>query len=162
MNKLGVSLMIGYVLLVALAIGLSIGVYFYLQNYLPSEQPSCEKNTQLGIDGAYCKITGSTAEIGINLTNRGFFTIDRALIKIGDADRIFRTTLQGESDLLASLCGNAEQGLEPAEDFCGVFSFLDYDSLITNYEISAEPLVYIDGSPVLCPEGIAKKTITCN
>ena len=44
LDKRGVSIMIGYVLLVVIAIGLSIAVYAYLKNYLPREKAECPQD----------------------------------------------------------------------------------------------------------------------
>jgi hypothetical protein len=161
LNKKAVSLMVGYVLLIALAIGLSIGVFFYLKLYLPSEKPKCPENVAISIDEVTCVISGSSSTVTIDLTNRGFFKIDSAFIKIGDVDRVFKTTLNKDDvdNRLLSSCGDGEIGLKPNEKFCD--NFVYSESPIIEQEVTVEPLLYIDDEPVLCSEKIAKKRITC-
>jgi hypothetical protein len=167
MKKKGVSLMVGYVLLIALAIGLSIGVFFYLKLYLPSEKPNCPGDVAITLDEVKCTLVGSNdAVIDISMTNRGFFTVDTAFIKIGQEDRTFRKTLNEVEDRLASSCNSMNLGLKPDEKYCDRLNY-NAGSAINNpleiipQEISVEPLIYIDNEPILCQNAIARKKITC-
>ena len=160
LNNRGVSLMIGYVILIAIAIALATAVFFYLKLYLPPEKPTCSADIDLAIDEVTCTINAGVSNINIKFSNRGLFSIDAAYIKIGDVDRILRTTLNNPDNPLTSSCNNFESKLKPGAQFCG--GPYTYESAPTTIqEISVEPLVWIDNIPVLCPESIVTKRITC-
>ena len=82
-NKRGVSLMIGYVLLVVIAIGLSVAVFAYLKLYLPKDEPKCYDDVILSIDDLIC-VGGEGGNISVTLTNRGLFNINGAFIRVGE------------------------------------------------------------------------------
>ena len=161
LNKKGVSLMVGYVLLIALAVSLSLGVFFYLKLYLPSEKPDCPENVAITIDDAGCDDQGTVAYVDINLTNRGFFTVDTAFIKIGEEDRVFRTTINNIDERLASVCNQQNIGLKPDERYCKRLIYTHNTVLPSVQEVSVEPLIYIDNLPVLCSGAVVKKKVIC-
>jgi hypothetical protein len=165
-QRKGVSLMVGYVLLIALAIGLSVGVFFYLKLYLPPEDPKCPENVDISIDDVVCSISGSGgANVNIKLTNRGLFTIDSAYIKIGDADRIYKVQLNDVNLRLVSsgtICGNSEIGLEPGEKYCETHVYLTQSPLNSVLqEISVEPLIFVENTPVICSNDVVKRNVVC-
>lgn len=157
--------MIGYVILIAIAVALSAAVFFFLKLYLPSEKPKCYENIDIVIDGATCSIIngGPTANLNINFSNRGLFSLYAAYIKFGEVGRTFRTILNDPPDqeLLKSSCNSQRPDLKPGEQFCKIFSYSGTVSSTVVYEVSVEPLIYIDNKPVLCPDSITKKRITC-
>lgn len=162
LNKKGVSIMVGYVLLIAIAVSLSTAVFFYLKLYLPDERPECNVDIKLTIDSVSCKwnqpIDPNSVNIRLDVTNRGLFKIEGAYVKIGDYDRAYRDDLN-PSLALASLCNGGSPVLNPGEKYCEV---LPYNLVpIKVQEISVQPIVWIDNKPILCPDAIASKTITC-
>lgn len=160
-QKKGVSIMVSYVLLIALAISLSIGVFFYLKLYLPSESPNCPDDISITIDEIKCsRNTLTSYVVDITLTNRGLFTIDSAYIKMGDADRIFKKSIYDPDGRLSSSC-NSGLGLKPGESYCEILSVTG-PIPSASQEISVEPLIYIDNEPVLCPKSIAVIKTDCS
>ena len=166
LNNRGVSLMVGYVILIVIAIALASAVFFYLKLYLPPEKPTCPADIDLVIDEATCTIAATVptavSNIEIKFSNKGLFSIDATYIKIGDVDRILRTTLNNpDQDRMFSSCNNfVESKLKPGAQFCGLYTYESAPSTVQ--EISVEPLVWIDNIPVLCPESIVTKRITCS
>ena len=162
LNRKAVSIMVGYVLLIAIAVSLSTAVFFYLKLYLPDERPECDVDIKLTIDSATCKwnqpINPNSVIIRLNVTNRGLFKIEGAYVKIGDYDRAFRDDLN-PTLALASLCNGNSAVLNPGEKFCEVFPYNLVP--IKVQELSVQPIVWIDNKPILCPDAIASKTITC-
>ncbi len=164
LNRKGVSLMIGYVILIAIAIALSAAVFFYLKLYLPSEKPKCYENIDLIIEKAMCTpLSGGGAQIFVNFTNRGLFSLNAAYIKFGESSRTFRTILNDPPDgnFLASDCNSLDPKLKPGDYFCETFIYNVQVTPSTVYELSVEPLLWIDNTPVLCPESIVTKRIVC-
>lgn len=162
LNRKGVEAMVGYVLLIAIAISISAAVFFYLKLYLPDERPECDVDIKLTIDSVTCTwntpINPNSVNVRLNVTNRGLFKIEGAYIKIGDYDRAFRDDLNPDLTLVSSCNANAAV-LNPGEKFCEVFPY----NLVPAkaQEVSVQPIIWIDNKPVLCPNAIASKVITC-
>ncbi len=155
--------MIGYVILIAGAIGLSTAVFFYLKLYLPSEQPKCYEDIDLVFENVTCSIVSGGARIFVNFANRGLFNVQAAYIKFGEAERTVRAILNDppEQNFLSSDCNNLTTQLNPGAYFCKTF---DYNVQVVAdkvYELSVEPLIWINNAPVLCPESIVAKRIAC-
>ncbi len=163
LNKSAESIMIGYVVLIAIAIALSTGVFIYLKLYLPSDKPECYQDIDLVIDSATCQVVSSgLLDVSIEFTNKGLFSIDSVYIKIGDVDRVFKTTLNDvDLDRLTSSCNDNEISLKPGAKFCKTYNYAYSNSLIPVQEISVEPLLWIEDVPVLCPNSIVTKKINC-
>ena len=70
-NKRGISVMIGYVLLITFAIIMSIIVYNWLQSYVPKDEVECEEGVSIVIEDYSCE--GGT--LNITLRNNGRFSI---------------------------------------------------------------------------------------
>ncbi|MEM3091997.1 MAG: archaellin/type IV pilin N-terminal domain-containing protein [Candidatus Pacearchaeota archaeon] len=73
LNKKGVSVIIGYVLLVVFVIIISVFVYSWLKSYIPSEPLKCSEEVSLLIKEA--KFNHSTRILAIILSNNGKFNI---------------------------------------------------------------------------------------
>jgi len=105
LDKKGVSLMIGYVLLIVIVISLSIAVFAYLKLYLPKDQPKCQDNVILSIDEVTCVVSETVPtqyEVSVTLTNRGLFNINGAFIRIGGVGRIVKISLNKADEYLIS------------------------------------------------------------
>lgn len=164
--------MIGYVLLVAMAIALSAGVYIYLKNYLPSNTPTCPEDAKLSIDEVVCVQTSASTstnpqyDVYVNITNRGLFTVDSAYIKIGDQNRVFKKLLEPDvnsrwnNGLSSSTCTIGAE-LKPSEKFCGLYQPSTTIAVGATQEVSVEPLIWIDNKPVVCQGAVAIKTVVC-
>lgn len=89
-NKLGVSLMVSYVLLISITIVLSVGVYMWLKDYSNiDEKISCKEDTSLIIKDYNVFQTGANKTLKISLKNNGNFNIDGFLITAGnDSKRV--------------------------------------------------------------------------
>ena len=155
--------MMGYVILIAIAVALATAVFFFLKLYLPSERPTCYEDIDLVIDNVTCNIQsgGTMSNVHIEFSNRGLFNISAAYIKIGDAGRVFRTLLNDPAiDTLISFdCNNPSPTLGPGSRFCKAYTYNSAPT--TMQEVSVEPLIWIDNQPVLCPESIVTKRIYC-
>ncbi|MGV8142611.1 MAG: hypothetical protein ACP5NS_03170 [Candidatus Pacearchaeota archaeon] len=166
LNKHAESLMVGYVILIAIAIALSTGVFFYLKLYLPADKPECAQDIDLVIDSITCNhvaVSGgnpSTSIVDIKFTNKGLFNVDSAYIKIGDSERVFKTTLNDpDADRLISACNNFEIALKPGAQFCKTYTYASAPTALQ--EVTVEPLIWIDDIPTLCPKSIVTRRIYC-
>jgi len=161
LNRKAVSLMVGYVLLIAIAIALATAVFFYLKLYLPNETSQCDSNIKLTIDEVNCKLSSTQSTIEINISNRGFFKVEGAYIKIGEFDRTYRQNLNDfEDGFSSSICNpNPTLILNPDEKFCGIYHL--NSPITTPQEISVQPVVWINNKPVLCSNAVVSKRLDC-
>lgn len=162
LNKRGVSIMVGYVLLISIAVALSTAVFFYLKLYLPSDKQECYQDIKLVIDSVSCKIASSSRDstVSINFTNKGLFSVDGVFIKIGEPNRLVRETLNNPDDVLKSRCnGPTETSLKPGATFCGNYN---YPSGTTDIkEISVQPFIWVKNKAVLCPDAVVSQKVLC-
>lgn len=99
-DKEGVSLMIGYVLLVIIAIGLSVVVYTFLKLYIPPGSPECPEDVKLTIEEVTCVPAGSDEyNVQVTLTNRGLFKVYGVYIRLGEPGKIHKELLNPGNDL---------------------------------------------------------------
>lgn len=78
MNKKGVSIMIGYVLLVSMAIVMSFLVYAWLKTYIPKDNLECPEDTSISIENVQCE----GGILTISLKNNGLFNINGYIIRL--------------------------------------------------------------------------------
>lgn len=82
-NKKGVSVIIGYVLLISMAMALSVLVYNWLRFYVdPPETISCPEGVSIIIKDYNC----SGSKINVNFQNKGLFTIDGFIFRVNDRE----------------------------------------------------------------------------
>ncbi len=77
-NKKGISVIVGYVLLIVIALSISLIVYLWLQKQLPGRNLECNDETSISIIDYDCS---SNNKIILTLKNTGFFSIDGFIIK---------------------------------------------------------------------------------
>jgi flagellin-like protein len=93
-DKRGVSEIVGYVLLVLIAVTLSVGVYIYLKLQVPKENIKCENDATLVIDSASCRsLSGKNKELTLTLSNKGLYTVDAAYVRLGISGKKAKTWL---------------------------------------------------------------------
>jgi flagellin-like protein len=161
LNKKGVSELLGYVILIGIAVSLSVAVFFYLKLYLPDERPECDVDIKATIDSLKCTLNApinpTRADVIIEVSNRGLFKIEGAYVKIGDVGRAFKKDLN-PALFLTSTCSPSGI-LNPGDKFCKTFTITPAPTV--KQEISVQPVIYIDNQPILCPQAITTKEIDC-
>ena len=81
-NKRAVSVVIGYVLLIAISIVMSVIVYQWLKTYVPREATKCSDGTSVFIDKIYYDCTNSM--LNITLKNNGKFSVNGYFIHVSN------------------------------------------------------------------------------
>ncbi len=74
MNKKGVSIMIGYILLVGLAVAMGGILYVWMKSYVPNESLECPEGTSLMVENYFYNCSNLSI-INITLRNNGRFDI---------------------------------------------------------------------------------------
>jgi hypothetical protein len=176
-RKRGVSIMVGYVLLVVIAIGISVLVYGFLELYVPKEKPECGKDATLIVQDYSCEINpnGDGEDyLSIELVNRGLFKADAVYIRLGKPGREVKA-LVTDDVYFAQKSDSTLSGLSPGESYNwgGGTSPTDYSNkekikAITDnrggtYTLEIEPAIVNDetGILALCPELTITQEITC-
>ncbi len=78
-NKRGVSAIIGYVMLIAIVIAISIGVYTWMRSYIPSEAIACPDGVSVSLTDVSYNCTAH--QLNFTLENSGTFSIAGYLVK---------------------------------------------------------------------------------
>ena len=152
--------MVGYVLLIVIAIGLSVAVFTYLRLYLPDEEPKCQDDVFITIESVEC----GGGEVNITLMNRGLFNIDGTFVRMGNVSRIAKTTLSerhGHRFLPDTV--NGDGILSPGEVWIKTYDKNDYVgfSMSDLQEIEVEPFVFVGNKPALCEKAVVSRQIDC-
>lgn len=81
-NKRGVSIMIGYVLLVSLAVVMGLIAYQWMKTYLPSDIIECPDGASLFVKEYTCD--ANTRTFNVTLKNNGRFDVAGYYIRVAD------------------------------------------------------------------------------
>ncbi len=76
-NKKAVSVVVGYVLLIATMIAISGIVYLWMKSYIPTEIPSCPDETSIFVQDVFC----DSGVLNLRLKNSGRFQINGVYLK---------------------------------------------------------------------------------
>lgn len=74
-GRKGVSVMIGYVLLITLAVVMGGIIYQWMKTYVPSESLECPDGVSIMIKEVTCTLDGSDLRLNLTLKNNGRFDI---------------------------------------------------------------------------------------
>lgn len=157
-DKKAVSEMIGYVLLITIAVGLSILVYAYLKVYIPKEKATCTDDTFLVIQDYTCT-SGNPGALTLNLTNKGLFNVDAVFVRFGPSSKRILTQINDPSK--TGVEGfNFFNGLKPGENY--YHSYNTGNTPDGDYKVEIEAAVRNDkGEFALCDKSTATQIITC-
>ncbi|MEK6898519.1 MAG: archaellin/type IV pilin N-terminal domain-containing protein [Nanoarchaeota archaeon] len=164
LDKKGVSPIIGYVLLVVIALALAGGVYNFLANYAPPDAERCPDDVALVIRSLSC----SGGKVNITLDNKGLFSVDGVLIKIGEEGRIVKLDLLPCDDSSCKVYfinynQDYEDGLKPGQSV----SYFEENPLLGTgeREVEIQPIILASGNvkkDIICSGAIIKQKLTCS
>ena len=168
-NKLGVSLMVSYVLLILIAVALSLLVFSYLKIYVPSNQkPECANEFSLIIKRLSCSLATGTNEndkMTLTLQNKGLFNADGVLIRIRDPQFKVKTDFEEEilfkplSEIDSDNCLN-KKALLPGDECIRVIERA-FEAKEYMVEIQAEEFVGDGNKIAVCEDSIVSQKVTC-
>lgn len=172
-NKRGVSEVVGYILLISIAVAMSVIVYAWLKSYVPKEPLECPGDVSLMIKEINCSIDGI---LEINFRNNGKFSVYAYTIKFAkDPSKSIATDSLAKAFVEFST-GHREAdviyftGGQPfSKDICdNPFEPGDEEEHKFDTEIaldSGEKIAFIDIIPIRCQqqEGKTKSVqVRCN
>ena len=156
-NKKAVSELVGYVLLIAIAISISIMVYSFLRVYVPKEKIECNEDINLIIQDYGCSVQNK--KLNITLENKGLFKVDAVYLRFGNSSQKVKQQINKDNFLLYNT--DNILGLNPGE-----ISFSTYTTdIITSsgqYELELQPVIIKDKQLIVCEKAILFQQIQCN
>jgi len=98
-DKKALSIVIGYVLLIAISIVMSVIVYAWLKTYVPKDVTKCDEGTSIFLKNFIYNCTAGKEMLNITLKNNGKFSIDGYFIhasNVSNADSLAVIDLSGK------------------------------------------------------------------
>jgi FlaG/FlaF family flagellin (archaellin) len=171
-NRKGVSMIIGYVLLVAVSIVMSVIVYQWIKTYVPTESLKCSEGTSVFIRTINYNCENST--LAITLKNNGKFSINGVYVRVSNVSDGELATIDLSSRLIdgGAISANSiifselvENALTPTEPSNLKLISFNVSGLGQLYKIEIVPirLQEIDDKKrsVSCGESTASEILTC-
>lgn len=174
-NRKGVSIMVGYVLLVVFAIILSLIAYQWIKTYVPSESLQCPSSgVSVSIKALYYDCEGGNNNLYLNVKNSGRFSIlgyfahaanvSEQEVATIDLSQYFNETLSGGQRFGNSIAFiSAEENLfKPGDEKVAIFNLTDVGAL-TSIQITPTRMQEIDNKNrfISCGNEIVKQDIYC-
>ncbi len=173
-DKRAISVVIGYVLLIAISIVMSVLVYQWLRTYVPKEAIKCEEGTSVFLKDVSYDCAAS--KLTLTIKNNGKFDVDGFFIHIsnkrGEDLAAIDISKNIDNSKIGYLAGNeikfseiAENSLSPeSSSNTGIFSF-DTASYGTLYKVEIIPvrIEEIDNKKrlVSCSDAKVSEDLTC-
>jgi len=168
MNKLGISLMVSYVLLISIGITLSIGVYIWLVDYANiGEKTDCKADTKLIVENYKIKYQKSDNNRTINLTikNNGLFNISGFFITFGNdtkripkkAVRLYKIGYQPDPGFY-----DFEPPITPGDTYKNIVFRLEDLDIVEIMQI--QPFIYDEDEieRIYCEQSLIKQNVLIN
>jgi len=80
-NKNGLSMIIGYVLIMTVSIAMSVLVYQWIKDYVPKETLQCPDGVSIFVTNYSCQDGGNSHNLTLSFINNGRFSIDGYFIR---------------------------------------------------------------------------------
>lgn len=161
LGKKGVSEIVGYVLLIVIALALSVFVYAYLKLYAPNITPECSEDIRLVIRDYSCTCISnidSQCQLILNITNRGLFKVQAAYVRVGSSQERVRKEITNDTSLF--LASASQQALLPGNITTKLYTFVGKAG--GNYTLEIQPAVFDTKNRLLaCNNAIALQSISC-
>lgn len=163
-TKKGVSVMIGYILLIALAVVMSVIVYQWLKTYVPKDTAKCPDGVAVFVQKSKYTCTGTGADqrsvkLELTLKNNGRFSIAGYYIHVTDKE--------DQELAVIDISGKIDSDEGAGDDESGVIFFTEGsensmppgDDVKTSvFDLSSQPLYY---KVQIIPVRYDKKPLTC-
>jgi len=163
-NRKGISIMIGYVLLITTTIIISVVVYQWVKTYVPAEVIECPDGVSVFIKES--KYSCQNKELNLTLKNNGLFSIGGYLIhatispnqSLASEDLSQYTKLgEGKGAVIFQLLENS---MKPSNEIKNVFK-LNNTNFEQIYSVEIVPIIHQDKNRVNCGDARIKETLSC-
>ena len=157
MNKKALSEIVGYTILIVIAISLSALVYSFLRLYIPKETATCEEDIKLTLQDYSC----SANVLNITITNKGLFKADAVYVRFENSSGFKNQT--NPNDFLLYNPDNTP-GLNPGKSYNSSYQLTRYNFNTHSggdYILELQPAIIVDKQIVVCENAIITQPITC-
>lgn len=168
-NKKGLSEMISYVLLIAIAIGISTGVFVWLKS-MANVNPvvDCEEGTSVLMEDYSCRCDNQNlCLITMDIKNNGRFNVSGIILTISIDSKEPTQYLIQKEDQKKTFAGYQffipplNPGSTQKAEFLNIIA--KDDSVINKItSIKIQPIIYVKKSRVVCKNSIIKQQIDCS
>lgn len=150
--------MIGYVLLIVIAIALAAMVYPYLKARLPVDQVECPADLSVSIENVSCDKT--TRSLTLNLLNNGLFNITGAYIRFAESGKSIRPQINKGKELYLIIGANPRP-LGPGEETLPL-TYTTGTLSAGTYIVEVQPAIFKNRALVPCINKIVTQSVECN
>lgn len=159
MKKKGLSEVIGYVLLIVIALSLSLLVYAWMKGLLWQKPKACPDEVSLIIVDYSCNATRKN--VTITLRNNGLFDVDGFIARISNEEGRLPVKLLKEGiPLNGSNLGefSFDKKLSPGAEFTNTFLYSEYGKIL---EIEIVPFKYLEqeGLVLVCDKATTRQRL---
>jgi len=167
-DKKGLSEMISYVLLVAIAIGISTGVFVWLKSYTNvTPVVDCEEGTSVLLESYTCQCEYELCLMSLDIKNNGRFNVSGIILTIStDAKREPTDYLMQRKDSERRLKPGItyfDYPLSPgSKSTVEFFNVNQKDEALSSIPlIKIQPIITLNKNRVVCQNSIIKQPIDC-
>lgn len=158
-GRKGISEMIAYALLIALALSLSMIVYVWLKTYVMGDVESCPEDLSVVITNYECDSANN--KINITFQNKGLFTAKGLLLKASNTTGIaiwnLKNSSGGEDDVYKGFVRTGDFNSNDKQKW--IFSYAHLNILNT---VEIEPYIYDKkGEILLCDKAAITEPVGC-
>lgn len=159
-NKKGVSEVVGYVILIVIALTMSVFVYAYLKLYVPKEAPSCPSDISLSVQDYTCT-SGPNGILNLTIKNKGLFKVYGAYVRFGPEDRQVRPQINNDTSFF--LFQQGQDGLLPGNNIFRQYKLTTNAPTPGKYMIEVQPAVLSTKRNLIvaCTDAVIVLPVTC-
>ena len=168
-NKKGLSEMISYVLLVAIAIGISTGVFVWLKSFATvNPVVDCEEGTSVLMDSYTCECNAGLCLINLKIKNNGRFNVSGIMLTVSNDSKkepIYYLISQNDTRRRLQGFNYFDFQLNPGsiDDANFLNELKDGDTINSIAIIQIQPFIMLKKNRVVCQNSIIKQPIeNCN
>jgi len=152
-NKKAISEIVGYTILIVIAVSLSILVYSFLRLYIPKEQVTCDEDVRLIIQDYTCK----GGKLNLTITNKGLFKAGAFYLWFSNDSQ--KEQINKNNFLLYNKSNSPD--LKPGESFDSIYDISSFVSGTQDYELELQPAIIVEKKIIVCENAIITQDITC-
>jgi|TARA_Y100000310_G_scaffold250692_1_gene257015 hypothetical protein len=101
-NKKGISVMIGYILLISSLVVMGAIIYNWMKTFVPTETINCPEGVSIYIKNIKCESANGSYQLQIDLKNNGRFNVGGYFIHIADNSSQELATIDITENLISS------------------------------------------------------------
>lgn len=153
-SKKALSDIVSYVLLIVIAISLSVGVYSFLNFYIPKDREKCSDETAISIEDYNCIVSDDSKILELQVKNRGVFNLEGFYIRVSNSTGTPTTMLNPTGVDLALI-------IQPGRyDFFSPLKPTETATIRFDYGLNLDTIKRLQLQPIV--KGTKNQTLLCS